>query len=149
MEKNNQIQRIIANSLPAMSGEQVTYNAAKNVFLTLGYTSAAGNTYYKAIRLSKRLAVFYHIGEGYCRTFLNGISLFAWNGTKANIIAQKFWGGCNWRGFSEAGAMEESIQMLRDFLEGQFKALGTTVNNQDLLAFSRSMIEETQQKRLN
>ena len=75
---NTALQTIVAKSLPALSGESLTYNAAKNVYLTLGYTSAAGNMYYKAIRVSKKLAVFYHIGEGYARTFLNGITLFCW-----------------------------------------------------------------------
>ena len=51
---NTALQTIATKALPALSGEQVTYNAAKNVFLSQGYTSAAGNMYYKAIRLSNR-----------------------------------------------------------------------------------------------
>lgn len=66
---------VAAKALPALSGSSLTYNLEKNVYLTLGHTSAAGNTYYKAIRLSNRLAVYYHIGEGYAYTFLNGITL--------------------------------------------------------------------------
>lgn len=85
---NTSLALVAAKALPALSGSSLTYNPEKNVFLTLGYTSAAGNTYYKAIRFSNRLAVYYHIGEGYAHTFLNGITLFAWNGQKANIIAQ-------------------------------------------------------------
>lgn len=137
---------IAAKALPALSGSSLTYNAEKNVYLTLGYTSAAGNTYYRAIRLSDRLAVYYHIGQGYAHTFLNGITLFAWNGQKANIIAQKFWGGCNWRCFNERSAKEESILMLKDFLKGQAKAMGSMVAKSQLLDFSRNMIEATYQK---
>ena len=133
---------VAAKALPALSGSSLTYNPEKNVYLTLGYT------YYKAIRLSNRLAVYYHIGEGYAHTFLNGITLFAWNGQKANIIAQKFWGGCNWRCFNERTAKEESIIMLKDFLAGQAKAMGSVIADGLLLAFSRNMIEETQQKLL-
>lgn len=144
----NVLSLVAAKALPALSGSSLTYNAEKNVLLTLGYTSAAGNTYYKAIRLSERLAVFYHIGEGYAHTFLNGITLFAWNGQGANIIAQKFWGGSNWVCFSERYAKEQSALMLKDYLAGQAKALGNTVGEQSLLEFSRSMIEETHQKRL-
>ena len=82
---NTSLALVAAKALPALSGSSLTYNPEKNVFLTLGYTSAAGNTYYKAIRFSNRLAVYYHIGEGYAHTFLNGITLFAWNGQKANM----------------------------------------------------------------
>ena len=77
---NIMLQHIATKSLPALSGEQLTYNAAKNVYLTLGYTSAAGNMYYKAIRVSNRLAVYYELGQGYAHTFLNGIKLFCWDG---------------------------------------------------------------------
>lgn len=145
---NTSLALIAAKALPALSGSSLTYNPEKNVYLTLGYTSAAGNTYYRAIRLSDRLAVYYHIGEGYAHTFLNGITLFAWNGQKANIIAQKSWGGSNYRYFNERSAMEESILMLRDFLAGQAKAMGSIVSQSQLLSFSRSMIEATHQKAL-
>ena len=65
---NTSLALIAAKALPALSGSSLTYNAEKNVYLTLGYTSAAGNTYYRAIRLSDRLAVYYHIGQGYAHT---------------------------------------------------------------------------------
>lgn len=139
---------VAAKALPALSGNSLTYNAEKNILTTMGYTSAAGNTYYKAIRLSDRLAVFYDLGQGYAHTFLNGITLFAWNGTKANIIAKKSWGGCNWMSFSERYAKEQSIQMLKEYLAGQAKLMGNVINDQMLLDFSRGMIEETHQKRL-
>ena len=145
---NTALQTIVAKSLPALSGESLTYNAAKNVYLTLGYTSATGNMYYKAIRFSEKLAVFYHIGQGYARTFLNGITLFCWDGNKAKIIGQKFWGGYDWCDFSEYFAKEQSILMLRDFLSSQAKLQGAHVNEQDVMAYSRALIEETQRKQL-
>lgn len=145
---NSAISLVATKALPALSGSSLTYNAEKNVYLTLGYTSAAGNTYYRAIRLSNRLAVYYDIGEGYARTFLNGITLFCWDGQKAKIIAQKFWGGYDWRCFTEQFAKEQSILMLKDFLTGQAKALGAQVSEQQMLSFSREMIEETQRKQL-
>ena len=121
----------------------MTYNPEKNVYLTLGYTSAAGNTYFKAVRFSDRLAVHYDIGEGYAYTFLNGITLFAWDGSKAVIIGKKMWGGCgNWVCFSERFAMEQTILMLKNYLEGQAKAIGQSVSDQQLLAFSRQMVDD-------
>ena len=145
---NNALQTIVTKALPALSGEQVTYNAAKNVFLTMGYTSAAGNTYYKAIQLSDRVVACYEIGEGYAHTFLNGIKLFCWDGQKATLIAQKFWGGYDWRVFSESFAKEQSVLMLRDFLTGQLKLMGRQVAPQEVLNYSRGLIEETQRRRL-
>lgn len=140
--------QVFAKALPALSGESITYNAARNVYLTLGYTSPAGNLYYRAIRFSKRLAVYYDIGQGYARTFLNGIKLFCWDGQKAKLIAQKYWGGNDWRDFSECFAKEQSIQMLKDFLEGQLKLQGAHISDQELSSFARSMVEETHCKQL-
>jgi hypothetical protein len=145
---NTALQTIVAKNLPALSGESITYNAAKNIFLTRGYTSAAGNMYYKAIRISDRLAVYYDLGQGYKYTFLNGIKLFCWDGQKAKVIAQKYWGGCDYRVFNEQFAKEQSVLMLSNFLAGQLKAQGAQVSNQEIISFAYNMIEETQRKQL-
>lgn len=144
----NQIEIIAKRALPALSAGSFTYNAAKNVFLSTGYTSNAGNCYYRALRLSNRLAVFYHIGEGCYHTFLNGISLYAWSKNKAELISQKFWGGCNWRIFTEQTAREESVRMLSNFLAGQAKLTGNNIPEHELLEFSRRMIGEVYQKQI-
>jgi hypothetical protein len=145
---NTALQTIVMRNLPALSGEPITFNAAKNIFLSQGYISAAGNMYYKAIRISDRLVVFYELGQGYKYTFLNGIKLFAFDGQKATLIAQKYWGSSNWVIFNEQFAKEQSIIMLMNFLAGQLKLQGATVSNQEVYSFARNMIEETQQKRL-
>ncbi len=145
---NTALQAIASKALPALSGEQVRYNSAKNVFLSQGYTSAAGNMYYKAIRLSNRLIVYYDLGQGYIHTFLNGIKLFAFDGQKAQLIAQKCWGGCDYRIFNERFAKEQSILMLKGFLEGQLRLQGAHVSDQELACFARNMVEETQRKQL-
>ena len=92
--------------------------------------------------------MYYNIGQGHTHTFLNGITLFGWDGKKARIIAQKSWGGYNWRVFSEFFAKEQSILMLKDFLIGQAKALGQRISEHQILSFSKEMIEQTQRKML-
>ena len=146
--QNTTLQTIVGKNLPALSGESITYNAAKNVFLTQGYTSAAGNMYYRAIRISDRLAIYYDLGQGYKYTFLNGIKLFCWDGKQARVVAQRYWGSCDWRVFNEQFAKEQSILMLKDYLAGQLKIQGAHVSDQDVLAFSRNMIEETMRKQI-
>lgn len=145
---NTALQTIVAKKLPALSGESITYNAAKNVFLSQGYTSVAGNMYYKAVRLSNRLMVYYDLGQGYKYTFLNGIKLFYWDGQKANLIAQKYWGGCDYRVFDEQFAKDESILMLSNFLAGQLKAQGRYVSNREIFSFACNMIEVAHHKQL-
>lgn len=147
--RNNTLTTVAIKALPALSGSSLTYNAVKNVYLTQGWTSAAGNFYYRAIRVSNRLIIFFNIGEGYAHTFINGITLYAWDGQRARMIAQKNWGGCDWRCFNEKFAREQSVHLLADYLKGQAKMLGQSVPEEQLLNFSRQMVTETQQKRIS
>lgn len=146
--ENTTLQLVAAKALPALSGESLTYNAAKNVFLTLGYTSLAGYMYYKAVRFSKRLVVYYELGQGYAHTFLNGIKLFCWDGRKARLVAQKNWGGSDYRIFSELYAKEQCILMLKSFLESQLKLQGSYVSDHEVACYARSLVEETQRRQL-
>lgn len=144
----NNLPTIIKNTIPALSGSSLTYNPSSNMFLTTGYTSNAGNTYCKALRVSDRIVIAFNIGVGYCRTFLNGITMFCWDGRNAKIIGQRQWGGCNYKFFNEAFAKEQSIEMLKEYLTGQLKLSGRSFSDRDVAEFSRNLIEETQYKRL-
>lgn len=143
--------QLAEKALPVLSDTPVIYYRDKNVYLTKGWTSNAGNTYFKAVRFSDRLAVYYDIGIGDFRTFLNGITLYTWDGPNAVIIGKKMWGGHdNWVNFSEHFATEQTVQMLKNYLEGQAKAIGQCVSEQQLLTFSRQMVNDVQtyQKRI-
>lgn len=141
---NNKILSILVSKvLPTISGGSLTYDTKKKVLRTLGYTSAAGNSYYQTVRISKRLVVFYDIGVGYALTFLNGIKLFCWDGTITRLIGQRYWGGNNWRSFNESFARDQSIIMLKEFLAGQAKLAGGHVSESQLLTLSRQMVDET------
>ena len=145
---NTVLQTIAIKALPALSGEQVRYYAAKNVFLSQGYTSAAGNMYYKVLRLSNRLIVCYELGQGYIHTFLNGIKLYCFDGHKANLIAQKYWNSCDYRIFNERFAKEQSVLMLKGYLAEQLMLNGAHVGEQELANFARCMVEGTQCKQI-
>lgn len=142
------IARVAEKSLPSLSGSSLTYNAEKNVLLTPGYTSLAGNTYYRAFRLSNRLIVEYELGQGYYHTFLNGIRIYCWDNQKPCLIAQRYWGGSNWVTFSEYFARNKSIEMISEFLAGQAKALNQNVSDSEIQNFAQQMFEEAQRKRI-
>lgn len=146
--RNSVIATIAAKALPTITKSGLTYNAAKNIFLSKGYTSAAGNTYFQALRCSEQLAILFDVGEGYAHTFLNGIKLFCWDGQKPRLIAQKQWGGCDYRIFNEVFAEQQCVQMLANFLKGQAKMLGSGVSESQLLDYSRSMVQGMNQRRI-
>ena len=136
---------IAAKALPALSGESLTYNAERNLYLTTGYTSPAGNTYFRAVRVSPHLVVYYNLGQGWAHTFLNGIILYCWDGQKPRMIAQRNY-CCNY--FTEASARDQTVAMLKEYLAGQAKILGQGVPEAPLLDFARQLVDETCQKQL-
>lgn len=55
----------------------VSYSEIANAFLTTGYTSVAGNTYFNSIRLAEGILIKEDIGVGYAHTFLNGLKIYS------------------------------------------------------------------------
>jgi hypothetical protein len=62
-------------------GNELTYSAKTGSFLTQGFTSVAGNTYFNSIRISSNLVIQEDVGQGYARTFLNGLHIFTKEGS--------------------------------------------------------------------
>lgn len=132
------ISRVVESALPALSGSSVTYNAQNNIFLTNGYTSAAGNIYYQGIRVSDRIAVKYDIGQGYYHTFLNGIEVYGYDGSKARLIGSRCI-SCYF--FNESDAKREAVEIVLDYMRGQMKMIGVVVNSNQLEEFSEKIVD--------
>ncbi len=56
---------------------KVNYSQVANAFLTTGYTSMAGNTYFNSIRVAEGIIIKEDVGEGWWKTFLNGIKIYS------------------------------------------------------------------------
>lgn len=139
MVEANSLARLVEKSLPAMSGSKVSYNSKNNIFLTSGYTSAAGNTYYQGIRLSDRIVVKYNLGQGYKYLFLNGIQIYGFNGTGTTLLASRaFLCTC----FDESLAKRQCVDMVMSYLKGQMKLAGTSVSESQLSQFADSLVGE-------
>ncbi len=123
-----------------MSGSSVSYNEEHNIYLTKGYTSAAGNTYFQGARLSDRLIVKYNFGQGYYYLFLNGISLYCYDGYDTKLISSR---GYYCQCWNEAFARNECLNMLKDFLVTQTKMLRQSVPQNQLEELAKAMIELT------
>ncbi len=134
------LSRVVDTALPALSGSAVTYNRQNNIFLTDGYTSAAGNTYYQGIRLSDRIIVKLDIGEGYAHTFLNGVQVFGYNGRDKKLIGSRSF---NSYFYSDYNAKKEAIGIVINYMKGQTKMLGATVDNGQIEKFSERLVEDT------
>lgn len=130
----------VANSvLPALSGSKVSFCEKHNIFLSQGYTSAAGNTYFQGARMSDRLIVMYDFGQGWAHLFLNGIRLFCFDGQEMKQIAQRFFYCCYW---DENNARRLCVDMLKDFMSSQSRMMGAVVTPAQIANFSTSMVDE-------
>jgi hypothetical protein len=59
--------------LPSLSN----YSKSSNAFLSDGYSSQAGNTYFNAIRFAEGIIIKEDVGQGHFHTFLNAIRIYS------------------------------------------------------------------------
>lgn len=140
IKESNQLTRLVEKALPALSGSSVIYNEQKNVYLSQGYTSAAGNTYFQGIRLSDRIIVNYDFGQGYAYLFLNGIRIYGYDGRDKRLLSSRSF---HCTGFSESFAKLQCEEMLQEYLRSQMKMLNSTVDEQQVCEFSKRLVSET------
>lgn len=146
---NTNFSLVVSKALPGLMTESLTYNPAKNVFLTQGWTSHAGNTYYRAVRGTNGIVIIFDLGQGYYHTFLNGITIVGFDGQQPRVIAKKQWGGCgNWIAYKETTAKRKTADILCEYLQAEAKQLGQEVSTVEVRNFAESLIEQTYCKRL-
>lgn len=133
-----QLQKFIDQALPVISQKGVTYNKANNIFLTDGYTSAAGNVYFQGIRLSDRIVIKENIGQGYAYTFLNGIQIFGFNGKDLQLLCSSDY---HCLIYDKADVKEKTLGMIKAYLKDQLKLTGVSAADSTLTEFSNALIE--------
>ena len=77
---------VLLNNLGISKNGSLTYSEVSNAFLTQGYTSMAGNAYFNSLRLMEGILIKEDVGQGYSRTFINGIMLYD---TSKNLLCEK------------------------------------------------------------
>jgi hypothetical protein len=137
---NNALIVAAKSALPSL-GNNVTYSDAAKMFLSPGYTSAAGNTYQEGLRLSRYIAVDYSIGHGYCRSFLNGVKLYIWDNNKPKLVAHRTF-DCYF--LSESAIKYETERIVKEHLKNSCKVLGLgNATDSELTRLSQALVSET------
>ena len=86
------------------------------MFISSNYTSAAGHLYYKGIRFSERLVMIEQVGLYHNWTYIDGIELYAFNGTERVLIAKKQF---DKEFYNMEFIKEEVNQMLHSYFKSQ------------------------------
>lgn len=68
---------IMLQNLGSYLPSRTNYSQDANAFLSNGFMSGAGNVYFNAVRFGEGIAVKEDVGQGYARTFLNGLRIYS------------------------------------------------------------------------
>jgi hypothetical protein len=91
-------------------GNSVSYQQQHNVLVSAGNTSNAGNTYFSALRMSSAIVIKMDIGIGYAHSFLNGIYIYAADGSKQLLKNRNY--HCLY--YSDAIARSEAVGLMQE-----------------------------------
>ena len=138
---NTSLATLVNQTLPVAANSNLTYNADRNMFLTAGYTSGMGHTYFQGIQLSDRVAVVYSIGRGgygFNPTFLNGVTVYCFDGREKKVIGK--WSPVGYAFYSDDLARRVATDLLYDYLQSQVKMHGTCISASELREFAKAQI---------
>ncbi len=135
----NTLVRTLNSALPQCSGN-ITYNDVAKMFCAPAYVAQSGNMYQEGLRISDRLAIKYSIGYGYCHVFMNGIQVYAYDGTKMKLVTQgsyyNFW-------WNEADINAETARLVQEYLKSETKVLGIQgISESELSRQAKSLVDQ-------
>lgn len=138
---NNSLANIVNQALPAVSNSNVSYCADRNMFVTTGYTSGMGHTYFQGIQLSDRVAVVCSIGRGGWGSnphFLNGVTVYCFDGKEKKIIGK--WSPAIYAFYSDSLVQRVATNLLYDYLKSQVRMQGALIDDSELKNFATAQI---------
>ena len=133
---------LVERALPTKS-ESVTYNVRTNMYETERYVSAAGNAYFRGVKLSDRIVLEFCCGDGWYHRFINSIRVYCFNGTDKQLIESRNY---NCKFYSEDFCYHECVEMVSKYLKSQAQLVGGIVEDSTIKDFSKQLIEATNQK---
>ena len=111
------------------------------MFLTQGYTSGMGHTYFQGIQLSNRVAVVSNIGQGGWGSnphFLNGVTVYCFDGSEKKIIGK--WAPVNYAFYSDSLVQCIATELLYNYLKSQVMIQGALIDDSELKSFAIAQI---------
>jgi len=118
----------------------ISYSETANAFLTPGYTSVAGNTYYNAIRFAEGIVIKEDIGQGWAHTFLNGVRIYSLK--DKTLLADRSFHSYF---YSKTALKNEAVAMLMEVLQKAATKEGYQINKEQ----ARKEIEKIVDTALN
>ena len=108
------------------------------MFLCGDYESASGHRYYMGVRFCDRIVIVEKVGLFHNWTYIDSIEVYAFNGTKL-VLVQKRDYEKTFR--SEEFIRQESVTMVRDFIEVVIKTQGSSMAKDEIETQAKSIVE--------
>lgn len=111
----------------------------QKMFIIDDYESASGHRYYKGIRFCDRLVIVENVGLYHTWTYIDGIELYAFSGTKLKLVQKRDYDKV-FR--SETFVRRESEIMMQNYIRGIFKAQNKQMPEMQLEAQAREVVND-------
>ena len=129
------------NVLPTFGKPRVSipvWDNSQKMFICGEYESAAGNRYYRGIRFCDRVVIVERVCLYHNWTYIDGIDLYAFNGTKPVLIQKRDYDKVFRK---EEFVRSESESMVKEYLLGVLKTQNVTIPAEKLDVEVKGIIE--------
>lgn len=121
------------------------WNESQHMFITDQYTSAAGNTYYLGVRFTDRFVTILHIGLYHNWTYINEVEVYAFDEHERRLVGKASID----QYYSEELVRSTTENLLQNYIEGQMKLNGSTVNHEQLECQVKELVQKSYFSLLN
>lgn len=127
----------LLNKFGIAKANNFSYSESVNAFIGNGYTSMAGNTYLNEIRFMEGIVIKEDVGQGYARTFVNGIRLFDLQ-SKTLLCERNY--HCTY--YSQYHIKTEVIEMLSNLLNEAARKENLNFNSIDIQNHIEKLVDK-------
>lgn len=127
--------------LPTFGSPRVympVWDEGQKMFLCEDYETANGHRYYKGVRFCDRIVIVEKVGLFHTWTYIDGIEIYAFNGTRLELIQKKDYEKV-FR--NEAFIRKELEAMVCNYFRGVLKAQKSSMPQTDLEEKAKSIVE--------
>lgn len=128
---------IIISNLGNLVPNGTRYSETSNSFLSNGYTSAANNVYFNAVRFAEGIVIRDDIGQGWAHTFLNGIRIYSLK-DKVLLADRTYYNNQ----YSKEKVLRECREMLVQLIYDAAAKIGSKLNNSEVIETVNKVLTE-------
>ena len=127
--------------LPAYGSPRVhipVWDNGQKMFIIDEYVSGGGHRYYRGVRFCDNVVIVEKVGLYHTWTYIDGLELYAFNGTKIELIQK-----CDYDKVfrDEEFIRHESEKMVKDYIRGMLKAQKASIPTEEIATKAKTLIE--------